>query len=228
MPRSITGTASGRHAALLVLAVTTAALVSGCSSGQIAQTANIVAAVPGASVDSPDGRISLRDLVVSYKAGGYAKGQSAPLAVRIFNNDNTKPLTLTAVTADKGKVLLVGAGPSSAPSTVPATPSRLAASPSSSVQAATSPTPTPARAAAGAERISVLIPTGGYVVLVPGSGEYLAVTGLTGQLLPGQSIKVTFAFDNGTTLTVAVPVGLPESPLPRSPVQLPSVEAEAH
>jgi len=224
VPRSITGTASGRHAALLVLAVTTAALVSGCSSGQIAQTANIVAAVPGASVDSPDGRISLRDLVVSYKAGGYAKGQSAPLAVRIFNNDNTKPLTLTAVTADKGKVLLVSAGPSSAPSTVPATPSRLAGSPSSSAPAATSPT----RAAAGGERISVLVPTGGYVVLVPGSGEYLAVTGLTGQLLPGQSIKVTFAFDNGTTLTVAVPVGPPESPLPRSPVQLPSVEAEAH
>ncbi len=224
MPRSTTGTAVGRRpSALLTLAVAAAiGLLAGCSAGQSAQTAAIVAAVPGVNADSPDKLISLRDVLVIYKAHGYAKGESAPLSVRVFNNDTAKPVTLIGVTSDKGKVVLLSGAPSSGPA--PATTSR---APSASTSATPSTSSSASAAPADAARISVRTKPASYSLLVPGTGagQYLAVSGLLDTLLPGQSLKLTFAFDSGTTITIEVPMGLPESALPRSPIPQPSGEA---
>jgi hypothetical protein len=53
------------------------------------------------------------------------------------------------------------------------------------------------------------------VLLVPGSGPYLQLNGLTIALVPGQSAPVRFTFDNGATVEVRVPFAPPVTPVPR-------------
>jgi hypothetical protein len=121
--------------------------MSGCSSGRIAQTAGMVPAVPGYNADSPDGSVALRDVVVVYKEGGYRAGDTAPLALHLFNKTTNQTIKLTRVTSPSGEVCLAGSGqvpigagtpiplPSNSTSTLP-TPS--ASSPSASASASAS------------------------------------------------------------------------------------------
>ncbi len=107
MPRSITGTLRRRPlrlAALLAAPVATVALLSGCGVGQVNQTDTMVPPVPGTSVDSKNGIVSLRNLLIKYSGPeGYPKGGTAPLAVFISNNLADRPVTLKSVTATDGK-----------------------------------------------------------------------------------------------------------------------------
>lgn len=219
--------------------------ITACSAGQITQTARSVSVVPGANADvGPENQIGLRNVQIAYNGpGGYPKGGTAPLIVRIFNSGLT-PVKLTGVgaTGFAEKVVLVGAAkatplptPTRSPSpTASASPSA-AASPSTSARpsgsagpsvsasaspAATSAAPTPSTPT-GQESFAITIDAGSYVLLVPGQDAYLQLVGLTSALLPGQTVRVEFTFDGGVQAPIDVPVGVPAIPLPR-----PSVTAE--
>jgi copper(I)-binding protein len=215
----------GRPAALaaLTIAVIATASVSACSAGQVTQTANQVAAVPGVNVDGgpvtaqfENGTIGLRDVQILYNdVAGYPAGGSAPLVVRIFNNGE-KAIRLVGVAAGPAaeSVRLVGGTP--APTTTAPEPTATdtpSAEPPGS--AAPSDAPTAAPAPAGVSEFSIAIPAGSYVLLVPGSGPYLQLTGLSQPLSAGYNVPMIFRFDVAA-INVTVPVGIPLESVPRA------------
>lgn len=210
-------------AALLASAALGVGLLSGCSAGQITQTDNQVAAVPGISATSADGLIALREGVVAY-AAEYKAGSTVPIEVRLFNNAK-QSVKLTGVTAGSaGSVVLVG-GPSAAPAPSSAAPSlspSLSRSASGSASPSKSPSPSPTPSAVGSSAIGVEIPVDGFVALSQGAKTYLAVEKLAGEELRAGSAlaNVTFMFTyaDGTTTTITLPelpMTVPLTPLPK-------------
>jgi copper(I)-binding protein len=189
------------------------AALSACGAGLITQTAQQVPAIAGANATSPDGKIALRDVFVPYNStAGYAAGAAAPVVVRIFN-DREQAVRLVRVTAEgAARVLLAGGASAGEAPTESATPDATA-------RAAT-PTPGAAQPA-GQDNFTIDVAASSYALLVPGQGQYLWLVGLTQPLTPGQSISLTFTFDDGTRIDIDAPVGLPATPLPRpSPAEL--------
>lgn len=76
---------TARRGALLAVAGAAAVALSACSAGQITQTSDQVAAVDGASANTSDKSIAVRDVTV------------------IVSEDNTAALKFTAVNTDTGK-----------------------------------------------------------------------------------------------------------------------------
>jgi hypothetical protein len=229
VPRSITGTQVRRRVRALALltACAVAGATAGCSAGRTAQTTRMVPAVPGFNTDAPDGSVSLRDVMVVYKLGGYARGDTAPLSLHIVNNRDDQTITLRQVTANAGRVCLAGSSavPTGTASTPPvvssgsATPSATGAAPSTptatrkptatptptatpSTPGTTSPSATPSASSACNAEINVRVPPSGYATLSPDTGPYLAVTDLGGDLLPGAAVTLTFVFDNDRNRTI--------------------------
>jgi hypothetical protein len=224
----VTSRRFGTRARLVAVSVLIAgvAVLSACSAGKITQTSTQVAAVPGGSVDL--GPIALRDLTVAYNGiQGYARGADAPLVVRIFNSGTT-PVVLTKVTTDKAEQVVLLGGSAQPAATTPPPPSPSAsASPSGSASPSASGRPTASAGASatitqaptqapGQSAFAITIGPGGYVLLVPGQGQYLALRGLKEPLTPGFVTNVSFTFDNGATTTVGVPFGLPTEAGPRA------------
>jgi copper(I)-binding protein len=218
-----------------------AAAVSSCSAGQLTQTASQVPAVPGNNANGgANGEIALRNLLVAYNGpDGYPQGGSAPLVVRVFNGGQASiALVGASVPAEVGTgVVLVGAATTPPPSPAPpATPEPTApaaspeptppASPGGSPSPLPGATPSPQPSAspspgpAGGSPLSIPLPPGSYALLVPGQGPYLEIIGLERPLLPGSSVPVTFTFSDGSTVTVAVPFGLPSEPVPRASAEI--------
>lgn len=99
-------------AAIPVIAVGAAAAVlsGGCSAGQLAQTAEQAATIPGVNQtiemrdgDQLVGQLALRNLTVHYQGKGYPVGGNAPLNVRI-SNSWFNPVQLCTVLSDAGEV----------------------------------------------------------------------------------------------------------------------------
>jgi hypothetical protein len=220
----------GLGAALVASAALGVGLLSACSAGQVTQTDNQVAAVPGISAQSKDGLIALREGVVAY-SNGYKAGSVVPIEVRLFNNSR-QSVKLTGVTAGSaGSVVLVGgssaasapasATPSSASPSVSSSASR-SASASASASPSKSPTPSPTPAVVGSSKIGVEIPVNGFVALSQGTKTYLAVEKLSGEELPAgaalANVKFTFTYADGSTTTIELPelpMTVPASPLPK-------------
>jgi copper(I)-binding protein len=57
-------------------------------------------------------------------------------------------------------------------------------------------------------------------ILDPSGSRYLMLTGLREELRPGQSVMMTFRFDNGVEIETSVSIAVPNSALPRSPLDL--------
>ena len=227
----------------LVAGACAALALTGCSAGQLTQTASQVAAVPGTNITV--GSIALRDLTIQYNGpDGYRMGEDAPLAVRIFN-DGTEPVTLTAVTADKAEAVTLVAGPGASASAAPpfglpqpgpprpspgASPSPEASpatspSPGASPSPAASPSPSPSPAPPASSRLSIQIPPQGYVLMVPEQGSYLQLTRLKEPVVPGDSVRVTFTFDNGASVPIEIPlVPLAGMTVPRETPVVPGEE----
>ncbi|HEX6873675.1 MAG TPA: copper chaperone PCu(A)C [Micromonosporaceae bacterium] len=233
---------SSRHRARLVAAsalltgVVTMAVMSACGTGQITQTANQVPPVAGVNANAgPNGEIALRDVLIAYNTSqGYPQGGSAPLVVRIFNNGHqaVKLVSVTAADAADSVALVASSATPQAPATSTAPSPTPAASgsagpsgsaspagspaPSGSATPSAAPVPSPSPSQPTApSRLSISIPASSYVLLVPGQGQYLQLTGLKRPLGPGSAVPVTFTFDDGSTVTVSIPFGLPTAPLPR-------------
>jgi copper(I)-binding protein len=219
-----------RAVAALVAGAAVALGLVGCRAGQITQTAHQVSAVPGANVDV--GGLALRDLQIAYAGqNGYPAGGNAPLIIRIFN-EGAKTIKLTGVSAPgTAQSVVLSGGTSSTPAPTTAAPSPTATgspsptgSPAPSGSASPSPTAaptqaTPAQAApAGQSSFSIEIPAQGYVLLVPGQGQFLQLVGLARQIIPGELVTIEFTFDDGSKASASVPFAPAPEPVRGSPV----------
>ncbi|WFE30870.1 hypothetical protein O7623_23485 [Solwaraspora sp. WMMD791] len=194
-------------------AAASALLLSGCGTGQIAETAIKSASINGVNVDSPDGTVSLRDLSVPYPGvEGYPAGSSAPVEVAIFNNTND-PVTVT--------VSVAGPGDSDRETVIGAASVVIGGSdaePSPQTTDGTEPTGQPAADPGRDARIS--LPANGWALFSTDDTEPLRVTGLTDTLTAGRSVNLVFEFDNGNErLVVPAPVDMPLTPVPRAPAE---------
>ena len=56
-------------------------------------------------------------------------------------------------------------------------------------------------------------------MLDPSLDRYLQISGLSGTFKPGDTVQLTFRFDDGTSITTPVPIAVPMSPPARSPME---------
>jgi copper(I)-binding protein len=222
-------------------AAVVAAVLAGCSAGQVAETSLKRPSDQGVNSDNSDGSVAVRNLSVVYNGTeGYAAGDNAPLELGLYNQ-TTQPITVTVSSArptdgtdvaDNGtatSVVLVDSNVSAqpaAPSATPEAPTPIGSSgtvvpePSSSVLPGTVPSPSTGAtpAAAAGQPAKITIAPNGYSSFLPGDTQVLQLTGLTKALRPGQAVYVTFTFDNGAQpLTLAAPAGTPATPVSRGP-----------
>ncbi|GAA4456631.1 hypothetical protein GCM10023170_051620 [Phytohabitans houttuyneae] len=207
-------------------AAVTALLASGCSAGQIAETAAKVPSVPGVSGDvtSTDGSFSVRNALVVYHGGGYEAGADAPLDLHIFNNTG-KDVTVTVTSPDAESVTLAAgakgtpspsASPSASPSPTPSATATPSGTPTATPTGEATPSaePTPA-AEPPARPASVQIPAGSFAALNAGGQQFIELVGLSEELKPGEMVELVLDFGGGAKLTLAVPMGVPLTPVPR-------------
>jgi hypothetical protein len=247
-----------RRVALFAGAAAVAAVaLAGCSAGQIAETSLKKSSTYGVNVDNADGSVALRGIAVTYRSPkGYLSGGNAPLEVSLFNQ-TTQPITvqvgsqpLTGADPKQGvlsarSVGLVGAAPSSSgPGNAEPTGSRDAArphptgsdpagvgsvAPSADASGAAEPSATPTPSASDVRPAQITLAPLDSAIFRPGDTQSLELIGLSGPLVPGNSVNLVFAFSNGTPpLVVQAPMAVPASPAPRGSAQNEGVgEADA-
>jgi hypothetical protein len=223
-------------------AVLASAVVAGCSAGQVAETSLKRPSNQGVNVNNSDNSVLIRNLAVSYNGPmGYPANSSAPLELGLYNQTQQEVIVNISSTrptdgsADPDVITgtsvgLVG-GPATPSSTAipepsgsrgPAVP-ETSEGPNAGVQgtsAAPSVEPTISAAPSeAAQPARIVLGPLGSATFLPGDKQSLQVQGLSGRLMPGQSVYVTFEFSNGAQqLTVPVAVTVPLTPASRGPV----------
>ncbi|MFV2087678.1 hypothetical protein [Micromonospora sp. LOL_021] len=193
-------------------AVASGLLLSGCGTGQLAETATKATAINGVNLESPDGAVSVRDLSVPYPGvEGYPAGGSAPVEVGLFNNTND-PVTVrvsAAPVTDEDWATVVGAE-----TVVIGGSEQTGPPPSPEPGTDEVPQPDPGRDAI------VQLPANGWALFSTDDTEPLRVTGLADRLAAGYSVNLAFEFSTGgAPLVVAAPVDMPLTPAPREPAE---------
>ncbi|WP_239476908.1 hypothetical protein [Nocardia arizonensis] len=186
-----------RMVTVAALAAGAAIAVSGCSAGQVSQTADQVAAVNGNSVDAE--KIALRNVHIVYPGQGYTnlKGGNALLALSIINTSATKNDTLVGVTTDLGQVKLTPAAGKSA----------ITIDPQQTVVAASSTAEAKADAGHGDESHGASSsPTAKAAVDPEKQPVKIEITGLTRDITPGLTYTVLFNFERNGPVKLEVPV----------------------
>ncbi|MFI7675227.1 hypothetical protein [Actinophytocola sp. NPDC049390] len=213
--------------------------IVGCSSGQVAQTAEMPPAVNGNSGHAGD--IVLRNVLVAFPENGesYQQGDDAPLLLSIVNT-GTDADELVGVTSPAGEVELIGnpaipAGtmlqivlPDENTSATTTTTSESAPSSETSGTEApgTETSGTENSETSGSESPSATgteAPSETAAVSPPVVGSMSLVMNLTTALPYGKNVPVTFEFANSGTVTIELPVGAPATPRPE-----PEVVEEGH
>lgn len=216
-----------RRAALFTGAVTVAVALTGCGTGQVAETSNKEPSIYGVNVENADQSVLIRGLAVTYgKLEGYPAGGNAPLEVSLFN-ETSEPVTVRIASqppaADvKGvvsarSVALSGTPSASAtPSGIPAeaepsgsrpaaqkggpaqeTPGSATGQGSAGPSAPATPTLAPPPAAAPLRPAEITIAPLSSVMFIPGDAESLQAVGLSGPLVSGNAVNLVFTFSNG-------------------------------
>ncbi|GGM44547.1 hypothetical protein GCM10012275_14460 [Longimycelium tulufanense] len=189
----------------VALGVGAALLLAGCSAGQITQTDTQVAAVNGAAMTQGD--IAVRDAQLAYPKDGdfYPQGADAPLIVTIVNTGDNPDKLVSVSSPDASGVRIEGSTelPGHFALRTPLTDPDDAARPG---QPAGSPSPSP-----GAPSPS---PAAGNRVSEPGRVE-ITITGLKYGLRSGQTLRLTFLFQNAGEITMDVPIAAPTAPRTR-------------
>ncbi|MEV4809266.1 hypothetical protein [Micromonospora avicenniae] len=228
MTRSIRGS---RRAALLLsgAAAATSLLLSGCGAGQVSETANKVPSVQGVNIETENGQLAVRGLLVDFPGvDGYKAGENARLNAVIYN-DSKQPVTVTVTSQDAREVVLTGTGASASPT--PSESVSESASPSGSASASPSDSTSPSGSASPSESASPSpsAPAGeparfeiaplSYIQLNYQGDRMLELVGLNESLRSGQNVFVTFDFGNGNTITGPAPIAVPFTPpAPPSPI----------
>ncbi len=214
-----------------VLVIGAALVLAGCGAGQITQTSTQQAAVNGTHAQVKN--IALRDVAVQYPTSGpgYPAGATPALTLTVVNLDARDDSLVSVTAADGTQATLGGSktivaghslviGPDDAvestnevQTTPPSAPGSSSTAPSSTGTSST---------ATGSETTTPGIPTASSTSVAPSSGPAATPTqpevvgkatvklaALKQALWPGQTIKVTFVFQNAGPVTVELPVAAP-------------------
>ncbi|WP_018217447.1 hypothetical protein [Salinispora vitiensis] len=188
MTRSIRG--SRRSALLLAGLATSGLLLSGCSAGQVSETAETVPSIQGVNVASKSGDFAVRGLLIAYPGvDGYQAGDDANLDVVLYN-DSPDQVTVTVTT--EGAQEVVRSDPNAPLEESPAT------------------TVTETAPSAGLPA-QIVVPPLSFAQLNSEAPAVLRLIGLDQPLRVGESVFVTFDF-GGTTIRAAAPVAVPLTP----------------
>ncbi|THV25955.1 hypothetical protein [Glycomyces paridis] len=229
--RSAARTAARRARWAAALAVAGLAL-AGCGAGHDAQTSEMAPAISGVGANA--GSIALRDMEVDFgRSGSYRAGGAAPLRVWIANKGETA-LVLESVTSPQAETVTLATeltieeivegavalaeepadGESESPSE---DPSAFGESPSEDAS--------PTEEVEVTEEVGVLLGERDFTLdLAPVSyqrltretGTFLLLEGLTEDLDMRSRVEVVFAFSNGESVSVMLPMGMPEAVESRS------------
>ncbi|MCM6772835.1 hypothetical protein NDR87_05755 [Nocardia sp. CDC159] len=214
--KATTASKARRHAVTVAAFAAGAVLaLSGCSAGQISQTADQVAAVNGNSADV--GQVALRNvrlLLPPSEEYNNAKGGKAVLAFSAVNGGSAKADELTSITSDLGTVKITPANPQLPPgATVVADapkPGAHVAAPTTTAAPTSAAAPTSSPAASTAAASSATAQQHGDHAAPAAEGAagplLVEVTGLTKDVTPGLTYQVTFNFKDAGTVAVNVPV----------------------
>ncbi|MFC3964187.1 hypothetical protein [Nocardia jiangsuensis] len=206
--------------ACAALAAGAALALTGCSAGQIAQTADQKAAINGTHAEV--GQLSLLNVHIVYpkETQTLQVGGSAVIALSIVNNSSTVTDELTSITTDLGPVRIT---PPAGQSRVVVGPSQIvvAAGEVAAAEAAHSPgghggaassTTTPAPSTTTPAPSGTAVPgldTEGAPALgtdPEAKPAKIEITGLTKPISPGLTYTVSFNFKENGTVQVSVPV----------------------
>lgn len=178
-----------RRAAAVMLAVP---LLAACAAGRDAQTIRSDTVSDAAGTDV--GQLQLRNVYLAApETSVYGKGGNARMYLTVASRSDA-PDTLTSVTSDAAASVIVmqsgttgnGGAPSASPSGGDSGPTFV-----------------------GGSGFPLTVPGGSALALGPDS-THLVLQGLNRQLLPGQSVQVTFTFASAGSTTLTVPVELRE------------------
>ncbi|MGY1635734.1 hypothetical protein ACI78V_03670 [Geodermatophilus sp. SYSU D00742] len=181
--------------------------LTACSAGQVTQTVTQNRDKVGA--EAQVGAITLRAVTVEYPdEGRYEVGDDAALDLAVVNTGNEAD-TLVGIEGEGFDGVLVS-GQASASPAVPGSPS--ATPPETGGAAAT--TTAPGTATAGTE-VDIPVPAGS-TVFIGGDGDLtVELADLTEELTAGQSIELTFTFEQAGEVTVRAMVANPDRVQPR-------------
>ncbi|RZU50601.1 hypothetical protein EV385_2376 [Krasilnikovia cinnamomea] len=225
-----------RRVARALGAVTVAAVaLTGCSAGQVAETALKQPGTFGVNTQNSNGSVLIRGLAVTYNSPeGFKAGGNAPLELNLFNQ-TPQPVTVTVSSAPPmtpdptaqvvyaRSVGLFGGTPAAIASDQPATKPAVATPVPASAPAVASPAPGGSAAAvpaAAAQPARLTIPPLSFLSFQPGHVPQLQAVGLAAPLKPGNSVNLVFEFSNGAQpLAVPAPMSVPFSPASRAPAQ---------
>ncbi len=202
--------------------------IVGCSSGQVAQTAEMPPAVNGNSGQAGD--LMLRNVLVAFPESGepYEQGDEAPLLLSIVNTGGEDD-ELVGVSSPAGEVELIG-NPA-----IPAGTALQIVLPDENTSASETTTTTtsgsvPSSETSGAEEpgtetsgsetttTTTEAPSETEAVSPPVVGSMSLVISLTTDLPYGKNVPVTFEFANSGKVTIELPVGAPATPRPEAEV----------
>jgi copper(I)-binding protein len=212
-----------------VLALGAALVLAGCGAGQITQTSTQQAAVNGTHAQVKN--IDLRNAAVQYPTSGpgYAAGATPALTLTIVNRDAQDDSLVSVTTEGGGQATIAGSktivaghslviGPDDAVESTNEVQSTTSGAPSSSSAPTSSATPPGSSSATNSPGNLTATATS----QVPSSGPAATPTApekvgqatvklpaLKQPLWPGQTIKVTFVFQNAGPVTVELPVAAP-------------------
>src|ERR1051325_149263 len=95
---------TGRAAQVAGIAAVAAIALSGCSAGQVAETALKRPSVPGVNAETADRSVAVRNLHVAYNGPeGYKAGDTAPLEVSLVNQTET-PISVSITSRPRANV----------------------------------------------------------------------------------------------------------------------------
>lgn len=175
------------------IGLATAIVGSGCAAGQIAHTAQISSAVEGSH--GTVGPIAVRDVKLAYPQNGrYTAGEDARVTL-VLANAGIEDDVLTAVRSDAADRVVFQSGDSATPVETQ--------SPSESVA--------PGEETLPGQESSLTVP-GNENVLAYADGPRITLLGLNRDLLPSQTVKLTFTFRDAGEVTLDAPVAIPATP----------------
>jgi copper(I)-binding protein len=187
--------------------------LTACSAGQVTQTATQNRDKVGA--EAQVGSITLRQVTLEHPdEGRYEAGDDAALNVAVINSGNEAD-TLVGIEGEGFDGVLVSGQASAAPA-VPGSPS--ASAPAAGGAAATTTAPAAGATTAAptaSSRIDVPVPGNSTVFIGGDSDLTVQLAGLTDELTAGQSVELTFTFQQAGDVTVRATVANPDRVLPR-------------
>jgi copper(I)-binding protein len=187
--------------------------IAGCGSGQITQTDTQMAAINGASGQA--GQVGVRNAQLAFPSGAagyYPKGSDAPLVTTIVNDGSSVDRLVSVSSPSAASVAVQGSTTLPAGFAVTAGEGEKASGQGTAAPPSgpTSSSAGPSAPSAGAGQTTSGPPSGTTSAAPLPVGKIgLTLTGLNRDVRPGETIKVTFVFQNAGQVTLDVPIGPP-------------------